>query len=1047
MRYARPASWLGATAMLVAAGACQDATQARVSLQTNVAADADVQVALWVTAGEVDASTPATVRIDTTWGPDGRLGDIVAVPPNSGGRSKVTVRAVLSKGIAPERCLAQDSTACIVSRRTFHYQAQTDVRVPVGLYRQCFGVRCDAGLTCNYEGRCVSEVVDTERCAKETGCLIEGEPPQPPGVESAPVPASSVEGTVAPSLPPPSAISFRDQTPVQGLLSGRLQLLPPSDSANIDGYRLYFADAKGGRLGLAHAWSATGAPLEWTVLADLKAPAGTELFSAVSVRGAEESVAVTTRADNYPREIDQELDTGTDQLYDNIPFLIGGAGGTSTLALVAKNTSNRSTVRLCGPLGEFCKRYDLAPTRGQGIPRAAITARLAGGGLYIVDTTPQGALTLRRCKPDMSNCVATDLSAGTLTPSGLRIATAVDLTRGALFVLTTEQQGAEAATIMLRCPLAGTACARSVLPALPPAENAAVVDPATGDLMVVSNTGAQAKLRLYRCAANGSACVGRDMEAAAPVNERCYLTADTDQSGTKLLVAAQVAGCDLVSPSLGILGATCSLSNDTCTTSSISSAGGEYYPWLYSDRVRDRVLISFSGGGTRAGIHICNNQLADCRARMLASPEIQVEPKVVMSPAGAMYVVSRSTVNRGAVPLLQRCDQNAENCALSELSDTSSKLSNSTNGYSASLAIGSNSVLALASTSFKDQGVLHTCASSGADCKRRMRAPAKENAVAYWPARSAWVVATTELDGAASTTLGVAVCNNIDSTCGAQRAAGARQKNGAFPIVLPDQVGNAFAVVHLAADRPGIEPLLTVCTATGTNCSERDVLAEAGLPPGYYFGVDAKRASVTDDILISAMSKDDVYLLRCKAATTGCTFKNLGPAMDPFDWLTGTSLIPRADGVDVVVGSDGGAEVFRCDNDLACARKEVGISVDRAEDPAWFGSVRDPVHGTVYLATFDSGFRRNDILGEVAIQGHVSVYRCNANFTDCTRVLRRPDIFSNFAYPDRPRPDGGETWSGRPPSLVYDAELQRIVLAVTDAGNLFRPLVLTFGTY
>jgi len=61
-------------------------------------------------------------------------------------------------------------------------------------------------------------------------------------------------------------------------------------------------------------------------------------------------------------------------------------------------------------------------------------------------------------------------------------------------------------------------------------------------------------------------------------------------------------------------------------------------------------------------------------------------------------------------------------------------------------------------------------------------------------------------------------------------------------------------------------------------------------------------------------------------------------------------------------------------------------------------------------------------------------------------VLDRPDIFLSYFLTTVDR-SAYTDWIGRPPSIAYDPLAKRIVVTATDAGNLYRPLVIDFDTY
>jgi len=156
-------------AALLAATSCRDATQAQVSVRTNVPYRAGLRVALF--AGVAPASVSESAD---PWAADGRVGDLVFVP----GEQKdapLSIRVVMGIDRDPTSCSNTDSAGCIVARRSLAFVPRTRLRVPVVLHRACVGVVCPEEQTCNDVGQCVSAKVDANACATADGCVLPGD--------------------------------------------------------------------------------------------------------------------------------------------------------------------------------------------------------------------------------------------------------------------------------------------------------------------------------------------------------------------------------------------------------------------------------------------------------------------------------------------------------------------------------------------------------------------------------------------------------------------------------------------------------------------------------------------------------------------------------------------------------------------------------------------------------------------------------------------------------------------------------------------------------
>jgi hypothetical protein len=283
-------------------------------------------------------------------------------------------------------------------------------------------------------------------------------------------------------------------------------------------------------------------------------------------------------------------------------------------------------------------------------------------------------------------------------------------------------------------------------------------------------------------------------------------------------------------------------------------------------------------------------------------------------------------------------------------------LSSANNGYSPALALANDGTLllgALLRNGDEAEATVHACSASGSACAKVLRTQAQDLSLSAWPARGSFALAGRAQKRLASlqferASLTLAVCANGASSCTPSNTAMGRQETGYQAIALPDKAGDALAVAHLSGSRSVMEPLLTVCGPGGTGCTVRELLTETGLPLRTHLGLDAKRTE-GDDVLVSTIADGRVRLFRCNSVKSGCDVRDLGPAPSvPTDLFSGTSLLPTATGVDVLVGAADGIQRFECTLGLACTRKDDIVRLRRPLAPYWLSSVRVPDDDTVY---------------------------------------------------------------------------------------------------
>jgi hypothetical protein len=416
--------------VLVALGAgtaglvgCQGATQAKLSLYTDVPASADVQVGLWTQRGAGALGPQAT--FEPTWTEDGVLGSLVTVPETSGDESSLNLRVVLSRGRPATSC-STAGPGCIIATRRLSFVRHTRLTVPIGLFQACDGVRCDEGSTCNSLGKCVSDALDPASCTSAEGCILEGDPASAPGVRK-PTPAPEVRTDAgsdattdasAPIIPTPLA-AYLDEDPRRGFTRGKLDLSMPAHDPPVDGYLLSFTDNKGTRQLLTTAPLASPLALQ---IPETKVPDGMEWLEVVAARGKERSAPRLIEVDNFLRAVDVGANAGVDSLsFANV--LIDTA--KSKLVIVATDAQRKPTARVCDLDGSSCTLWsvdaglgpDSASAVAQFVGAYGVTTNsaldLASRQLFIATTSRvQGSVGTRliQCGLDSRSCTERQVS-------------------------------------------------------------------------------------------------------------------------------------------------------------------------------------------------------------------------------------------------------------------------------------------------------------------------------------------------------------------------------------------------------------------------------------------------------------------------------------------------------------------------------------------------------------------------------------------------------------------------------------------------------------
>jgi len=1039
--------------VLVLAGGCRAATQAQVSLHTNVEGNPGRSVAVWAAGAPLglESSVPVTY-VDAPWSDAGDLGSLTLVPP-SVERSRVAVVSALGIGVPPEWCATHEGDGrCIVARRTFRYEPNRGLRIPVGLYRSCLGVRCDASSTCNYEGRCVSADLDTANCSSEVGCILPGDPPVPPGVSKDPVVPRPVP---LPNEPPPSplapGLSYVDQDPARGLTSGLLQLTRSPEESRVTEYQVHWANAQGAPMQLFTRWSPAQTDLALRVLPGTVVPAGAERFVAMALGPAGVATSASVRADNFARERPLFLETGAD-------LLLGPAGAWDTtgpapmLTVVATNVSGRATVRRCAADGSNCTRRDLGSTmRYGGAPAPALTAVL-GGRLHILEGGADG-IRLYRCAQDGTGCTEHDLGSDGLMEFSTGMV--MDSARDRFFALSTQVDPSFSVVrvALRRCDASGNNCTRMVLPLSGRAQGRLELLKATGDLVVPYLDGTKGnQLFVATCRPDGSACE-RFATGPKPTGTPCALSSALAPGEDVLYLAAYRGDCGLATAPLALLTYRCMLATQTCEERAIGAAGA-ITPHLVVDAPRSRVLVGYgqwiSPVNVAHGVHVCDLNLANCVTRSLAAPSTSdigsgADPFVLLDADGNISMLTRNAQTGGAAQLT-RCNVSGQACVYASLADTSSRLSLGTNGSALTLAVDHTGALILGAAgggadAFRS-AQLHRCQDDGT-CTLLAQVPQTLfTAAAAWPSRN-----TALLVSAGAAPLSLTSCPTSGLGCTKQDIVTTPGSSiGRSVVILPAPSGQTVDVVGYGEiDAPAERPWLATCSANGGSCTLRDVAAEAGLGPGHFMGMHAAR--VGEQVWVTGVFGGQVTLLRCATGTPGCTSEALGPlAVPPKDRQRyTTSLVPGVVDTRVLVGTPEGVRHFSCQGQSPCtSRPTLG-------KPSWpgeaypLGAARDPLGGALYVARLESTRKVIFTSSVSLLVSNLVVDRCDDS--GCVRVAERSDATALEQLLLYTYADGAPFFYGRPPAVVFDAARRRVLVGVTAAGDLFRPLVLEFDAF
>lgn len=155
---------------------CQDPTQVRIQVRTDVAYDTNRMLSFTATSPQdLNEAEPNTV-VDHPWGPSGDVGTLVVVPEDDRD-AKLAIQVIMGVTRDPSECSWKQPDGCIIARRRLQFLEHKTLEMPVGLHAVCEGVPCDESSTCNALGKCVSADIDPSKCATPGSpeCMPEGD--------------------------------------------------------------------------------------------------------------------------------------------------------------------------------------------------------------------------------------------------------------------------------------------------------------------------------------------------------------------------------------------------------------------------------------------------------------------------------------------------------------------------------------------------------------------------------------------------------------------------------------------------------------------------------------------------------------------------------------------------------------------------------------------------------------------------------------------------------------------------------------------------------
>jgi hypothetical protein len=870
-----------------------------------------ISVAAW--AGAV---TEPQIRTPGPWTGDGRVGDFVAVPPSGNREARLDLRVVLAVGRDPAGCSVQDTRNCIIARRSTRYLAHQQLNVPVSLYAQCLGVACDDNTTCNSQGRCVPSELDPQACISEGGCVLEGDPPNPPQVEPR-VPDAGLDAPlVLPEelAPHAVALAYRDADPKPGVTMGQLTVKAPTDGPRYDGVEIRWTDEEGKSVtpfvDLPSGAFASGVA-QYTVLPGTPVPAGTGQFSAVAyVRSRSLSKlygpAARVRADNFPRIVDIGGDSGVDAFVGSTRV----GPGPDRLTQAGKDKAGHPVLRTCNAEGASCTARVLASDVRSVYGVGSVFDDQAGTALFAVSDTLSARPLLFACKNDGTGCSRTDLQALTgLTgrQTGSFQGVLEPGTKKALFVTTSSDTGRH---LLFRCDMNGASCTVRIM------ENEAglgrgiygfrgrdpvfsvTLDAVTGTLYTADSDGGavmgRTHLGLFRCPVAAPSCAYSDLSAQVDLEgleEFCPIVM-LDENARKLRIATTARFFEfsyapgfarpyLFSVGLdGTVGIARSITN-TAATDIFSSAS--------LDPVSNKLLFLVGNGFDRPVLQQCAPDGTACVKRFVTvgtgiDAIALALPRLTLDNAAARFIVPFSDLARQSRPSLLSCPLSGLACAQADLSVPSQR----------------GGIV----------GVGFPWPSLGA---------------AVDPVRGKLLVSVS---GSASDSRAVLIQCDLDGRgcVSTDASAGQASDSGYCPAltILPGSTRVAIAAQDGQQGR-NLSLSLYMCPTDGSKCTWRDGAAglgpnSAGAPiigsvPGsgkLRVLLGSRRAgNVTSSVIQSDLTFPPAFLTSCDENGLGCTTQPLGTAPNR-EFQTGNVEDGKPIGI---VGLGPTRELFRCNGE------------------------------------------------------------------------------------------------------------------------------------
>jgi hypothetical protein len=902
----RPLLFLFAWSMLSWLTGCKSATQAKVGLYTNVAFEDGLSVAAW--AGPV---TEPQVRAPGPWANDGRVGDFVAVPPSDNRDARLGLRVVLAVGRDPAGCSLQDARNCIIARRNTRYLAHQQLNVPISLYAQCLGVACSDETTCNSQGRCVPAELDPEACVSQGGCVLPGDPPNPPQVEPKVPDAGADAPVVLPEeLPPQSvALGYRDADPKPFVTMGQLTVKAPRDGPAYDGVEVRWADEEGKTvapfLDLPKA-AFTDGSAQHAVLPGTKVPAGAGQFVAVAYRRSQSlgklyGPPARVRADNFPRMVDIGGDAGVDAF----PGAIRVGPGADRITQIGTDAAGHPGLRICKADGTSCSARVLAPEVRTGRGVGWVFDDEAGTALFAVTDSLTERPFLLSCKNDGTGCARTDLQTLTgLTGRQTRSFEGVlePGTKKAVFVTTSPDTLRH---LLFRCDMNGAACTvRSmedeaglsrgiyVNPNRDPFLSIAL-DPVTGTLYTAdSDAGAvvgKRHLGLFRCPLAAPSCAYSDLSAQTGIDAqeefcpivmfdevarkvriattRRYILGQLTDFGRPYVFSAGLDGSGATAQPLAE-------TNDVSTTDLFSTAT--------LDRTSNKLLFLVGNGVYDPALHRCAPDGRNCSRRFITlgtniGAFDMFQPGLTLDNATGRFLIQFRDQVRRSRPTLLSCPFSGLACAQTDMSIASQRgsivgIGRTERTLDAAVdAVRSKLVVSLSGAASDSRAVLIQCDLDGKSC--------------------------------------------VSSDASADQAAFSSQRPTL--AVLPGSTQVAIAASDDQAGRPTVLSLY-MCPTNGAACTWRDGTAGLGADSARAPIIGALPGSGELRVLLGSRKNDNIttaeagfppaFLTSCDATGLGCTTQALGNAPKR-EFQTGNIEDGKPIGI---VGLGATRELFRC---------------------------------------------------------------------------------------------------------------------------------------